>query len=182
MSYKATEMDAEALVNDALHWRRRSSGAPGTCFVNNPAGSDLIRSNARVLPEIERVVDDLVEPQFARGGAPGDVFLGLSYVLCAYTFIGMRDAPIRVTNFLQSRSRGLLKEVIRCVPIGYQWTKDGYNFGAPPSPELRKFIEDLLNDSDDDLRSVALWTLQKLDQSEERRRRQGAAKGDRASG
>jgi hypothetical protein len=174
----------QELVLDALFWRGRPSEPSGTCFVTNTAGVDLIKSGPSMLPAIEHVLDELVAPELAKGDTSESRFRGLPYVLCAYTLIGMREAPQRVVSFLQSRSRRLLEEVIKCVPIGFQWTNEGYNFGAPPNRTLYNFLAEVARDADDQLRSAALWASDKLDQSEARRRKheQQEAKRNRGEG
>src|SRR5215469_7972993 len=171
MSSEHRRNNDQELVLDVLFWRAEPSGPAGTCFVSNVAGVNLIKSDAGMLPAIERVLDDVVLPELTKGDGSDSRFRGLPYVLCAYTFIGMPAAPQRVIRFLRSRPRYLLREVIKCVPIGYQWTKDGYSFGTPPNSDLRDFLAEVAHDTDEELRSTALWALEKLDESEIRRRK-----------
>lgn len=170
------------LILDTLLWRGEPSGPSGTCFVTSVAGVDLIKSDASLLPAIERVLDEVVVPELTTGDASGSRLRGLAYVLCAYSFIGMRAAPQRVISFLLSRSRHLLRETIECIPIGYQWTKEGYNFGAPPNSDLRDFLAGVASGGDEELRSVALRALKQLDECEMRRRKHEHREAKRESG
>jgi hypothetical protein len=171
MDDKTADCKAVELVNDALLWRGTVSSDYGGCFVHNRAGLDLIGSDATVLDAIEAVLDERIEPQASKGELPTGAFPGLSYVFCAYTFIGIQKDPARVKAFLQTRSRLLLREVIRCVPIAFQWTNEGYNFGMPPSLELRRYLEELATDIDQEVRAVSESVLKQLEQSEERKYR-----------
>lgn len=172
----------DALVMDALFWRRPSPGVYRSCFVHNQAGVDLMMSDAAALPAIQRVLDEIVEPQIASERAPEARFRGLAEVLSAYIFIGMREAPMVVSRFLRRKSRPLLIEAIKSAPIGFRWTKDGYNFGVPPSRELREFLGQVANGADHELRSVALGALDELDQSEKQKEKHDALEAKRKTG
>lgn len=165
-----TADDLDLLVRAALSYAEIRAHA--SCFCVNKAGLELIHSSAVALPVIEKVLQEVVDKERPTTAGPRSPFIGLNYVLCAYLFIGMKNDLPSVIAFLKQSSRPLLTEAIAGIPILFQWTKAGYNFGEPPSTALLQFLQQLAKEPDEAIRQVAQSTLQKLNEAELKRQAQ----------
>ncbi len=175
------------LVLDALYFRELQKSE--SCLVFNSAGETLRRSSsASILPVIEQVLQEIVEPALleiqARSSQmpPPDLsmwdpmfrkivcydpvrsqFPGLPDVLGAYLIVGTKFDPDRMVHFLSTLSPRLLVEAIESILIFFSPPDEGYDPGIPPSRRLIEFVKKLEQVEYEDLRSVARRVREKYD-------------------
>lgn len=172
------EVETE-LVFDTLYDRIR--GDQTSCFTSNVAGESLLQSPASILPAIEKVLRETVEPALSVSGTNkirdaalsqilGEysslgvqlVFRGLDYVLGAYLVVGARSDFARVASFLRTVSDTLLIEAISVIPVFFRRMDDGYNFGVSPEGEVKKFVLDLAKSHRKDVSIAATKVIEEM--------------------
>jgi hypothetical protein len=142
-----------ALFNRSLE----SDGS--SCFTVNQHGLELARLSSDVLPQIEAVLLNVVEPVLRVDRDGASRFLGLDYVLGVYLVIGNRYAPSAVIDFLEQRSPNLQEQAIACAPAFFQVVDGKYNFDVPPSRELLEYVRRATANSHSAVRNAALRAM-----------------------
>jgi hypothetical protein len=179
-----TEMsveDLEQLALDALYGRRINRRG---CIVFNVAGEELFAAPQEVIPIVERVLLETVEPILAESkedlrvsqirenlktALPESVvnqmpirsrdFSGLDYLLGAYLVIAARSDPDVAVRFLARVSAALQVEALAAIEIFFMSKADGYVRGIAPPVQFRAFVRQLAESRCEKLRSVAERTL-----------------------
>jgi hypothetical protein len=175
------------LVLDALYYRELQQSE--SCLVSNTAGETLRQSrSASILPVIEQVLQEIVEPalleiqaksaqmphldlsewdpifrEIIRYDPVHSQFPGLPDVLGAYLIVGTKFDPDRMVHFLSTLSPRLLVEAIESILIFFSYPDEGYDPGIPPSRKLIEFVKKLEHVEYEDLRSVARRVREKYD-------------------
>lgn len=129
----------EQLIEDTLHERRITS-TPGTCFVANEAGLELLHCESNVCGELEkaiREIDDVLRKDSASVGQ----FPGLAYVIGGYLVNAARHDSERAIEFMKTLSPVLLRKFIANVPVFFRKMKSGYNFDVAPPKEYVDFVK-----------------------------------------
>lgn len=178
-------MDSDMeLVLDTLYDRRQSDRQG--CFTVNRAGLSLLKSPLSIVPVIEQVLREIVEPALSGGRTESsqfpaldpmwnDVirynpaaseFPGLDYVLGAYLVLGVKLNPDRVVSFLSTLSAPLLAEAIQNIPVFFAPKGQGYNPGIPPGHELKKFVQDMEKAEWEDVRTAAARVMERMAENE----------------
>jgi hypothetical protein len=156
MNLTTNEVELERLVLDTLFERRLHRQG---CFVDNEAAHELILCPPDVLPVIERIIRDNVEPAVVGGARIGGVFHGLTYVLGAYLLITAQSDPDRAVRYLSAMSEAMQIEVLGAIRTFFQWRDNSHSHGIAPPPQLRAFVKELAASQDESLRSAAESTL-----------------------
>ena len=147
------------LVLDALY--DRHDGMDNTCLHTNQAGLILLESPASIIPAIEEVLLQIVEPALAAWqedsaivklqrllGEYSDLarhkpFPGLDYVLGSYLVIGAKSDWPRVARFLLGSSESLLAEAIMQIPVFFKPPSAGFGSCETLPSVVRRFLVDL---------------------------------------
>lgn len=174
-------MDAEMeLVLDTLYNRRRSDGA--SCLTVNQAGLTLLKSEVSIVPVIEQVLKEVVDPAVAGNWPEGiklpgldplwsevirhdpavSKFPGLDYVLGAYLVLGVKSNPERIVDFLATVSPPLLVKTVLNIPVFFAREGEGYNSGVSPDGRLMAFVRSLLKDECEEIRIAAAQALKRM--------------------
>jgi hypothetical protein len=153
------------------------------CFVVNRAGTLLLNSPESILPVIQVILRDTVEPGLAEFQqstvsaklanlldghsdlAGARVFPGLDYVLGAYLVVGAKTNPDRITKFLATVSTKLLINAISVIPVFFKRMRDGYNFGVAPDGVVLELVITLSQSGQADVKSIAARVLNQLIES-----------------
>ena len=152
--------ELEQLVLDTLYDRRKPK--TDSCLVVNEAGIELLAGTSEALPIIERVIHDVVIPEFAPGATGGDRFLGLNYVLGAYWVISRKVGSDRAIPFVRDLPESLIVQAVWAIPIFFRKMAEGYNFGCSPGKPLMEFLNELNSAADPTLRGEAGIVLQQM--------------------
>jgi len=181
---KEVDMDADMeLVLDTLYDRKRSERKG--CFVVNRAGLSLIQSDLSIVPAIEYVLKEIVDPALSgsqvetyrlpgldplwadvmRYNPASSKFPGLDFVLGAYIVLGVKLDPERVVTFLSNLSTPLPSEAVKNIPAFFAPPGEGYNPGISLGDRLKEFVQSLSKSESEDVRKAAArvmeWTLEK---------------------
>lgn len=166
-------MDHEGqLVLDTLYDRGSSNSQH--CLSTNQAGLRLLECPPTVLPQIEQVLREIVNPvlsasitekpkNLALDRLLGDFtslveqthFPGLDYLLGAYMVIGAKSDFSRVERFLYSMSDPLLIEAISHIPVFFKRVNCEYNCGVSPLGEVMSFLKHLVKSEKQAIRVAA---------------------------
>ena len=133
---------------------------------DNPADSEagwkLMESSPFVLPAIEKIITNILEPAVQRNSNLPDAYPGIDFVFCAYYLIQFKEEKLdRAIDFLRQRSPKLLVAAISALPSFYQIVdfelgdSDGALIGAIPANELKEFVQELTRHEEPDLRYTA---------------------------
>lgn len=150
--------ELRTLVLDTLYDRIRDESS--SCFVVNKAGMELLKYDQDVLPVIESVLSDIVEPALKNHDKQKDIdlakklrldveivstspFSGLTYVLGAYWVISAKTNQLeRAFHFMDQCNDELLAEAISDVPTFFMIVEGKYNFGVEPPTSLLNFVKE----------------------------------------
>jgi hypothetical protein len=147
-------MDADVeLVLDTLYDRKPSDRQ--SCFVVNRAGLSLLKGPEIVVPSIEQVLREIVDPAFSAERTQARRFPGLDYVLGAYMVLGVKSDPERTVSFLATLSAPLLVEAVKNIPVFFAPEGGGYNPGILPGHRLQEFVQGLSRSGSEDVRTAA---------------------------
>jgi hypothetical protein len=146
------------LVLDTLYELRQ--GEQRSCFVTNAAGLVLLQSGSGVVPSVEKVLREVVDPALRGDAKAIRKFPGLDYVIGALLVLGANFDTLRLIDFLASISGPLLAEVIKNVPVFLSPMPGGYKSGISLSGPLLDYVQSQLESDRDDVRGAAKRCLE----------------------
>ncbi|QGQ23960.1 hypothetical protein F1728_15280 [Gimesia benthica] len=171
--------DLRTLVLDTLYDRIRNERS--NCFAVNEAGMELIKRDNDVLPIIESILSEIVEPALKCHDKQKDIdlaqklrvdikfvstspFSGLAYVLGAYWIISTKSNQLEhAFQFMNQCNNELLAEAIKIIPIFFMIVEGNYNFGIEPPTSLLNFVKEKEIHESARVREAAARALPRID-------------------